>query len=439
MGTSSREIHPKTADNGEGWFPETEAECDTVREQLRRLLTSDLFSSSKRYPNLLKYIVEETLAGRASQLKERTLGVEVFGRDPTYDTNLDPVVRTSAAQVRHRVAQYYAEAGHETEIRIELTPGSYVPQFRRPGNNAAAVTELPPLEVVESPAVWNEAIPGPRELSGPVLLKGHRLLTRYAFAAGAVVLAAVAWSVLAHWLSPSAVTKYWGPVWDKSHAMVICVPGQFPRPDNPTQTSGVALPAGRDPQTPLSIRESLSLNSIKWPDATTLYMLVGFIQSHGQEYHVRREGDLPFSDLRTGPVVMIGGFNNKWLMRLTNRYRFTYQTDDKGIYWIRDAQNPSRRDWVVNSAAPYSSFDEDYGIISRVWDTETEHWVVVASGIASYGTIAAGEFLTSPADLEMLAQHAPEGWERKNLQVLFATKVFNGNAGPPRIITVHVW
>jgi hypothetical protein len=439
MGTSSREINPKAADNGEGWFPETDAEFDALRKQLQRLLASDLFTTSKRYPNLLRYIVEETLAGKASQLKERTLGVEVFGRDPSYDTNLDPVVRTSAAQVRHRVTQYYAEAGHETEIRIELTPGSYVPQFRRPGGNAAVVTELPLPEVVESPPVWNEAIAAPPEPSRPILLERHRRLKRYAFAAGALGLAVGAWFVLAHWLSPSAVTEYWGPVWDKSNAMVICVPGQFPKPDNPTQTSGVALPAGRDPRTPLTIKESLSLNSIKWPDASTLYMLVGFIQSHGQQYHVRREGDLPFSDLRTGPVVMVGGFNNQWLMRLTNRYRFSYQTDDKGVYWIHDAQNPSRKDWIVFSDRPYSTFDEDYGIISRVWDTETEHWVVVASGIAAYGTIAAGEFLTNPADLEMLAQHAPKGWERKNLQVLFATKVFNGNAGPPRIITVHIW
>lgn len=436
---SSEQIHPKAAENGDGWFPETEAECDAVREQLHRLLASELFTSSKRYPSFLKYIVEETLARKALLLKERTLGVEVFGRVPSYDTNLDPVVRTSATQVRHRLAEYYAKAGHEAEIRIELLPGSYVPQFHRVGSNGAVRTELPPAEAAELWSVGNGAIPAPPEPSGPMVLKRNRRLTRYAFSTGALGLAVAAWMGFVHWHSPNGVTKYWGPVWDKSNAIVICVPGRFPTSDSPTQTSGPALPANHDHQTPLSIRESLRLNYIKWPDATTLYMLVGFIQSRGQEYHVRREGDLPFTDLRNGPVVMIGGFNNGWLMRLTNRYRFTYQTDNQGVYWIRDAQNPSRRDWIVFSDRPYSTFEEDYGIISRVWNTETRNWIVVASGIAAYGTIAAGEVLTNPLDLDRLAQRAPKGWERKNLQVLFATKVFNGNAGPPRIITVHVW
>ena len=81
-------------------------------------------------PSLLRYVVNETLEGRGSHLKERALGVEVFSRDPDYDTNADPVVRTSACEVRKRIAQYYHEPGHEDEIRIDLPAGSYVPEFR---------------------------------------------------------------------------------------------------------------------------------------------------------------------------------------------------------------------------------------------------------------------------------------------------------------------
>ena len=55
-----------------------------VREQLRRLLAHPLFANSKRYPVLLEYTVEQALDGRASELKERTIGVEAFGREPTY-------------------------------------------------------------------------------------------------------------------------------------------------------------------------------------------------------------------------------------------------------------------------------------------------------------------------------------------------------------------
>src|SRR5580704_4927613 len=56
-----------------------------IREQLRRLVAHLLFTNSKRYPVLLTYIVEQTLLGNAGELKERTIGIEAFGREPSYD------------------------------------------------------------------------------------------------------------------------------------------------------------------------------------------------------------------------------------------------------------------------------------------------------------------------------------------------------------------
>jgi len=69
-----------------------------VREQMGRLIVHPLFVNSKRYPALLAYTVEQTLLGNAAELKERTIGIEVFGRSPSYDANADPVVRISAAR-----------------------------------------------------------------------------------------------------------------------------------------------------------------------------------------------------------------------------------------------------------------------------------------------------------------------------------------------------
>src|SRR5580658_2510913 len=101
-----------------------------IREQLRRLLAHSLFTNSKRYPVLLAYTVEQALLGNASELKERTIGVEAFGREPNYDVNLDPVVRTTAAEVRKRLIQYYYNTDHFGELIVELSVGSYVPSFR---------------------------------------------------------------------------------------------------------------------------------------------------------------------------------------------------------------------------------------------------------------------------------------------------------------------
>ena len=89
-----------------------------VREQLDRLVAHPLFSNSKRYPVLLAYTVEQTLKGNAVELKERSIGIEVFGRSPSYDANADPVVRITAGEVRKRLMQYYYDDSHDGELVI---------------------------------------------------------------------------------------------------------------------------------------------------------------------------------------------------------------------------------------------------------------------------------------------------------------------------------
>ena len=109
----------------------------TVREQLDRLLVHPLFANSKRYPALLAYVVEQTLLGNSSDLKERSIGIEVFGRSPTYDANADPVVRITAGEVRKRLSQYYYDIAHDGELVIELPIGSYIPTFRAAASRLA--------------------------------------------------------------------------------------------------------------------------------------------------------------------------------------------------------------------------------------------------------------------------------------------------------------
>src|ERR1700728_1742215 len=115
-----------------------------ILRQLDRLLDNPYFSHSKRFPSFLRFIVQEELEGRGDQLKERTLGIEVFGRDPGYDTTSDPIVRVTAAEIRKRIAQYYQESGHVHELRISLPAGSYVPHFSWPHAETSESSESVP-------------------------------------------------------------------------------------------------------------------------------------------------------------------------------------------------------------------------------------------------------------------------------------------------------
>ena len=118
----------------EGWIPSSEAEKIAVYQQLEKLLATALFNSSKRYPSFLRFVVTEVLAGRTDQLKERLIGIEIFGRSADYDTNTDPIVRVTAAEIRKRIELYYQDPKHAQEIRIYLPSGSYAPQFSWPGH-----------------------------------------------------------------------------------------------------------------------------------------------------------------------------------------------------------------------------------------------------------------------------------------------------------------
>src|ERR1700746_3875630 len=95
------------------WYPQTGKECESVRREMEVLLQSPHFTSGKRYPSFLRYVVEEALSGRGHSLKERMIGVEVFHRPPDYDTNNDTVVRFTACEVRKRLALFYLESTAE--------------------------------------------------------------------------------------------------------------------------------------------------------------------------------------------------------------------------------------------------------------------------------------------------------------------------------------
>src|SRR5580658_8023675 len=131
----------------ESWTPSSEAEKNAVQQQLERLLATSLFNSSRRYPSFLRFVVTRVLAGQTDQLKERILGVEIFGRPADYDTNTDPIVRVTAAEIRKRIEQYYQDPKHSQEIRLFLPSGSYAPQFYWPGHPSGLLASSVELQI----------------------------------------------------------------------------------------------------------------------------------------------------------------------------------------------------------------------------------------------------------------------------------------------------
>jgi len=101
----------------------------SITEQLERILNTPPLVSSPSLSRFLRYIVEETTAGRSGAIKEYTLGLNVFDRGDEFNPRLDPIVRVQARNLRARLARYYETQGTEDPIRIELPKGTYVPVF----------------------------------------------------------------------------------------------------------------------------------------------------------------------------------------------------------------------------------------------------------------------------------------------------------------------
>ncbi len=402
------------------------AEAAAVREQLARMLANPLFTHSKRYPALLRYIVERMLQANPGELKERTIGVELFGREPNYDTNTDPIVRVTAGEVRKRIAQYYHEAGHEREVRIDLSPGSYVPEFIFPEPLTVAPSAAAPLEAATAPAVRRFRV------------------SRWVWPAVAAALVLLAW--FKPWTPRTSLDRFWGPVLESSSTVRICV-GQrnFLPVDRDAAADAQSLvrrppatPAPAAPPVPLLQLYYMGNQNVALPDVIVSTRLAGLLQSKGKTFRLLGESTATFEDLRDGPSVLVGAFTNDWTLRLTQSMRFRFLRE-KDMFRLRDTKSPSRADRVVDYTIPYTALTEDYGLISRVLDQTTERMVVIVGGLTGYSTMAAGELLTNASYMDMLAQHAPAGWNHKNLQIVVATKVINGKSGPPRIVDQYFW
>jgi hypothetical protein len=110
----------------------TEGQRACVLEELQAILSSEAFSSSKRGQRFLKHIVEHSLGNGGDLLKERSIGVDLFRRSPSYDTGEDPIVRVTAGDVRHRLKRYQELVGQTRPVHINLPLGSYIPEYSFP-------------------------------------------------------------------------------------------------------------------------------------------------------------------------------------------------------------------------------------------------------------------------------------------------------------------
>jgi hypothetical protein len=428
----------------EPWIPESEADKNAILSHLDALLAHSLFFQSKRYPALLRFVVEQTLAGNADQVKERSIGIEVFARVPGYDANADPVVRVTAGEIRKRLAQYYYDPANQYGIRIELPTGSYVPIFLR---MVDVPNRIPDAESAEPlPAHADPALPlgSPDSPAQPLTASQSRRWPSLWMLAPIFLAVAVAAALGGAWWARQASTpppvdhtvdQFWLPLTSGPATVSICL-GEPAR--DSSKDSDPAQPIERTkPVEPLYFHLHQS-GLFALADVVTLTRIVGPLERQHKAFRVSAASEASFAQLREGPVVLIGAYDNLWTMRLTRDLRFGFDSID-GRAIIVDRKSNGKTSWETAWDLPYEKLARDYAIVARFRDPLTGQPVVVASGIAEEGTEAAGELISDPTKLAALLHDAPANWASMNMEAVIETQVIDSHSGPPTVLAIEYW
>ena len=378
-----------------------------VREELGRVLISPEFRTSKRSQEFLRYVVEHVLSGQAELLKERTIGIDVFGRSTDYDPGEDATVRVKAGEVRKRLGLYYSEQGALDLIRIELPLGTYVPEFHT--IEAHPVASGPPASQVHVPREPASKTRGPLWIGLAALV---------CFVAAGII-----------WLrtrpANTALDQFWGPV----------LTGEAPVLLSAAFVPVYGLDADAHPKP--SAEDFVLLNDqfVGGGDLIAISRLSSMLTGMGRPYRLKVGNEVSFQDLRTGPAILVGYSYTQW-REISREMRFFIDGKRQPI-GITDGGAPTS--WSLPNLPANRRTDEDYAIISRVFHPDTRAMLVEVAGITQYGTDAAADLVTNPQLMTEALRGAPAGWQQKNLQLVLHVKVISGSPSSPKVLATHFW
>jgi len=423
----AKDTRPDSAADHGSWSAE---ERVLIEGEGKRILAHPSFKSSRRCVLLFSHLLDRALRQDLYGLKERTLGVEVFGREASYDTNADPVVRMAANELRKRLAQFYLEEIPDQPVRILLHPGSYVLHFEF----SAAGQPLPAVVVegsagAEAPA--NVPAAKPAKASGRILYLILFLLF--------ITTLGLGWKLVAP-PAHTAQDALWQPLLESDQPITINVPDNYIIDVNDAHRSWAdqvlaVIKTHQIDNKPLP--EHLS-PSTSFGDTKSEAWATGFLMTRHHPSEIRGSTASSLDDLRRSPSVFIGLFDNAWALILQSSLRFHVMVDPKTQEeWIEDSQNMGKHQWVGSGNLNFADSSTDYAIISRFRSAETGTWILTIGGMGMHATEAAGQLVCLPEYAHLLPESIRN--YKGNLQLIVKTTVISGHTSPPEVVAVHTW
>ncbi len=399
-----------------------------LREHVREIIEGEAFKGSHRSGQFLSYIVDQAVAGHLELLKERMIGIELFGRSPSYDTSEDAIVRVTASDVRKRLLQHYGKYGSTSEFRIALPLGSYVPEIihEHSGRGHFAVGDEHPqpsdatAASVRQPVSRLAVMPTPED-AGSVAVEGDqkagadrrpRRLWLY-FAALLVVLNLALWGLL--WRHSSRVATAappavipWSGFFNSPHPthLITSDPDIFSIQILTHKLISVSDYANRrylpddgtlSPQVRTICEQILSGDKASNVDAQIAAEVGELARTYSRAIEVQGARSLEFSNLKTDDNFIFLGSpsSDPWFSVFQNQLDFQFVSAAvPGGGLIRNVHpRANERDTYVPTARGGAT-GESFAVAAFVENPDQSGQVLLLAGLDREGTQAAGKLVT---------------------------------------------
>lgn len=381
-----------------------------ARQELDRVLRGPSFAASARSQAFLRYIAEETLNGRADQLKERNIATAVFARDASYDPSEDSIVRVKALEVRKRLERHYAQFPAEA-VKIILPSGRYIPQFEMIAPTPETAPEpVAPLAAAE-PMRWM------RPWSAALIL---------GCAALATVLAAWGWTSRRE--PVDAMSALWGPLASRSMPVLISLPSPVVYTVRPNSGDVITQ----------SEVTRVADYYVGTGAAFGAAQFAARLAERGGRFVIKINPDVSFADLRNQSAIFLGAHTSSWAMQFSRKLRYRFEQAG-GMTGVVDSKDPRRRWMRPVPSGGEARVKEDFAVVARIFDPSTGNVVMLSSGCGAQGTYMASDFLSSDELFDQFVRQAPPNWPTRSFEAVLHAEVYGSTPGRPRLLAWEIW
>jgi len=442
---------------------ETESDLKAFQQHLEEVLSGEAFRGSLRSGQFLRYVINQSVNGHCDELKERLIGVELFGRSTSYDTGEDAIVRVTASDVRRRLLQHYGANGTASEFRIRLPLGSYIPEITRDvpvKMNALEEKEIeppvdpfvpspPPTDGYESVPVDQEDVPG-RSLNRRYWTQRLVMMSCFGLAVFGVF---ALWPTLR--VARARTDSTWGALFgpqlstklitsDPNIVEIQTLTGQSVTLSDYANQRYVPAP---EKATPQLMRFSTEILRGDKAAAVDTGIAVGVAEWMGQakagRLTIQSARTLRFSDLlKDSNFILLGSpRSNPWALFYSDLLDFRFVFDKDSGQEIVENLHPHNGEpsTYVPTAMGFAT-GQSFAVASYLHNPDHLGHVLLIAGADAEGTEAVADLITDSAALLAVMNRCglPRNAPIPNFQLLLRLSTMAGSPGHSEVIACHV-